>query len=225
MFVRDYMTKHPVMVAVGTSLVEAQSIMADAHVRHLPVVEKGKRLVGLVTRQTLRIEPSDLSSLNVWEITRYLSDVTVKEVMIKRRDVISIEPDMTIEEAAYRMVTNKIGCLPVIEEGVVVGIITGGDMLVQLTRLLGLTHKGWRVTVRIPDRKGEFAKITTALAAHEWGILISGSVPSPKKDGYWDIVIKVGNVSKEELISVLTDNAEHQLLDIRETVDMGDIGE
>ena len=224
MFVRDYMTKHPVMVAPSASLVDAQSIMADAHVRHLPVTEEGKRLAGLVTWQTLRISPSDLSSLNVWEITRYLSDVRVKDVMIKRKDVITIVPDTTIEEAAYRMVQNKIGCLPVTEEGIVVGIITDGDMLIQLTRLLGMAHKGWRATIRVLDRKGEFAKITAALAAKGWGIYSSGSVPAPKKDGYWDIIIKVRNVPKDDLVATLTAIPEQDLLDIRETVDLGDLG-
>jgi acetoin utilization protein AcuB len=223
MFVRDYMTKHPVMVAPNTSLVESQSIMADAHVRHLPVIEEGKRLVGLVTKQTLRMSPSDLSSLNVWEITRFLSDVRVKQVMIKRKDVITIASDRTIEEAAFVMASNKIGCLPVIEEGVVVGIITDGDMLVQLTRLLGLAHKGWRATIRVRDRKGEFAKITNAIAAKGWGIYASGGVPAPKKDGYWDIVIKVRDVPKEELVETLQAIPEQELLDIRETLDLGDL--
>ena len=100
MLVKDYMTKHPVMIEPNVSLVDAQGIMAETHVRHLPVTEKGKRLVGLITRQRLRISPTELGSLNVWEITRYLSNLTVKDVMIKGRDVITIEPDATLERAA-----------------------------------------------------------------------------------------------------------------------------
>lgn len=218
MFVKDYMTKHPVMVEPTMSVVEAQGIMAETHVRHLPVTEKGKRLVGLLTRQRLRISPTELGSLNVWEITRYLSNLSVKDVMIKGKDVITVEPDATLEEAAQIMVQNKIGCLPALEEGIVVGIITEVDMLVELSDLLGGGAPGVRVTMRVPDRIGEFAKITSAMASQGWGIYASGGVPTPRKPGYWDIVIKVRDVSQEELVTALSGIEDQDIVDVRKCV-------
>ena len=82
MFVRDYMTRHPIMVEPAMPIVEAQGIMAETQVRHLPVAEQGKRLVGLITRERLRIPPADLGSLNVWEISRFLANMKVKDVMV-----------------------------------------------------------------------------------------------------------------------------------------------
>jgi acetoin utilization protein AcuB len=216
MLVKDYMTKHPVMIEPTTSVVEAQGIMAETHVRHLPVTEKGKRLVGLLTRQRLRISPTELGSLNVWEITRYLSNLTVRDVMIKGKDVITIEPDVTLEEAAQIMVQNKIGCLPVLEDSIVVGIITEVDMLVELSDLLGGGEPGVRVTMRVPDKIGEFAKINSAMASQGWGIYASGSVPTPRKPGYWDIVIKVRDASEEDLVAVLSHIEDQNIVDIRE---------
>jgi acetoin utilization protein AcuB len=217
MFVKDYMTRHPVMVAPTMSIVEVQSIMADVKVRHLPVVETGKRLVGLITRQQLRVSPAELSSLNVWEITRFLSNLKVSDVMVKRKDVIVIEPEATVEEAAQLMVKNKIGCLPVLEEGIVVGIISEVDLLLQLTDLLGGSVPGIRVTIRVPDRRGEFAKITGAIASQGWGIYASGSVPAPKDPGYWDIVVKVRNAPEDELVTVLEKIQDQKIIDVRET--------
>jgi acetoin utilization protein AcuB len=217
MFVKDYMTRHPAMVAPTVSIVEAQGIMADVKVRHLPVVETGKRLVGLITRQQLRVSPTELSSLNVWEITRFLSNLKVSDVMVKRKDVIVIDPGATVEEAAQLMVKNKIGCLPVLEEGIVVGIISEVDLLLQLTDLLGGGVPGVRVTIRVPDRRGEFAKVTSAIASQGWGIYASGSVPAPKDPGYWDIVVKVRNAPKDELISVLEKIQDQKIIDVRET--------
>jgi acetoin utilization protein AcuB len=216
MFVRDYMTRHPVMVEPTMSVVEAQGVMAETHVRHLPVAEKGKRLVGLVTRQSLRISPAELGSLNVWEITRYLSNLTVKEVMIKEKDVITTEPNTTLEEAAQIMVRNKIGCLPVLEDDIVVGIITEVDMLVELSDILGGGAPGVRVTLRVPDRIGEFAKVTSAIASKGWGIYASGGVPTPKRPGYWDMVIKVRNVPQEDIVAVLAKIEEQEIVDVRE---------
>jgi acetoin utilization protein AcuB len=216
MFVKDYMTRHPVMVEPTMSIVEAQRIMAEARIRHLPVIETGKRLVGLLTRETMRIPPTDLASLNVWEITRFLSDLTVKDVMIKRENLVTIEPGATLEEAAQLMIKNKVSCLPVLEESIVVGIITEIDMMVQLIDLLGGSVPGVRVTIRMPNRKGELAKITGAIAAQGWGIYASGGVVAPKRPDYWDCVIKVRNVPKEELVAVLEQIEDQEILDVRE---------
>ena len=218
MFVKDYMTRHPVMVEPTMSIVEAQGIMAEVKVRHLPVIETGKRLIGLVTRQSMRIPPTELGSLNVWEITRFLSNLTVKDVMVKREDLIAIESEATLEEAAQLMVQNKIGCLPVLEEGIVVGIITEIDLLNELTDLLGGSIPGVRVTMRVPDKIGEFAKVTSAIAAQGWGIYASGGVPAPKRPGYWDMVIKVRKVPKDDLVAVLQKIEGQELVDMRETV-------
>jgi acetoin utilization protein AcuB len=216
MFVKDYMTRHPVMVEPTMSVVEAQGIMAETKVRHLPVTGSGKRLIGLVTRERMRIPPTELASLNVWEITRLLSNLAVKDVMAKAEDLITIEPDATLEEAAQLMVENKIGCLPVLEAGVVVGIITEIDLMVQLVDLLGGRVPGVRVTVRVPDRIGEFAKITSAIASQGWGIYASGSVPVPKHPGYWDCVVKVRNVAKDKVVAILESIEGQQIIDARE---------
>lgn len=216
MFVRDYMTRHPVLAEPSMSIVEAQGIMAEAKVRHLPVAEEGKRLVGLVTRERLRIPPADLGSLNVWEISRFLSNMKVKDVMVKQKDVITIGPDAPLEDAAQVMVTNKIGGLPVLEEGIIVGILTDTDMLVQLVTLLGGRVPGVRVTIRVPDQVGEFAKITRAIASQGWGIYTSGSVPTPKRPGYWDILIKMRDIPKDELADILNQIDGQELIDVRE---------
>ncbi len=216
MLVKDYMTKHPLMVQPTMSIIEAQHFMVENNIRHLPIVGKGKRLLGLVTRQTLLVQPATLGSLNVWEITRFLSDLTVGDVMVKARDVTTIGMDITLEEAARVMVKKKIGCLPVMEEGIVMGIITEADLLAQLTDLLGGNVPGVRVTMRVPDKVGEFAKVTSAIASQGWGIYASGTVPAPKRPGYWDIVVKIRNVPREEIVSVLGKVEGQEIVDVRE---------
>jgi acetoin utilization protein AcuB len=216
MFVKDYMTRHPVMVEPTMSVVEAQRIMAETNVRHLPVIESGKRLAGLVTRERMRIPPTELASLNVWEITRFLSNLSVEDVMVKRKNVITIEPDATLEEAAEKMIGEKIGCLPVMEEGVVVGIITEIDMMAQLVDLLGGRVSGVRVTIRMPNKQGELAKVASTISAKGWGIYASGGVVAPKQPDYWDCVIKVRDVPRDELLAVLDTIEGQEVIDVRE---------
>jgi acetoin utilization protein AcuB len=216
MLVKDYMTRHPLMVAPTMSIVEAQRFMGENNIRHLPVYGEGKRLLGLVTKQSLLIHPGTLGSLDVWEITRYLSDLAVGDVMVKAQDVVTIEQEATIEEAARLMVESKIGCLPVLEEGIVVGIITDTDLLAHLTNLLGWPFGGVRVTIRVPDRIGEFAKITSAIASQGWGIYAAGAAPTPKHPGYWDAVVKVRGVPKDDLLAVLEKVEGQEIVDVRE---------
>jgi acetoin utilization protein AcuB len=216
MLVKDFMTRHPVMVPPTTPAAEAQQVMRDNKIRHLPVVGDGKRLEGLITRERLRVSPTDLGSLNVWEITRFLSHMTVKDMMLKGEDVITTAPDLTLEEAAQIMAKKKIGCLVVLEEGVVVGVITETDMLVELNQMLGGDVSGVRATVRVPDRIGEFAKIFGAISSHGWGIYASGSAPTPKHPGYWDVVVKVRNVPKDDLVAVLEKIEDQEIVDVRE---------
>jgi acetoin utilization protein AcuB len=216
MLVKDFMTRHPVMVPPTTAAAEAQKIMRENKIRHLPIVGDGKRLEGLITRQRLGVSPTDLGSLNVWEITRFLSNLTVKDMMVKGKDVITTTPDATLEEAAQTMAAKKIGCLVVLDQGVVVGIITETDLLVELNQLLGGDVSGVRVTIRMPDRIGEFAKVFGAISSHGWGIYASGSVPSPKHPGYWDVVVKVRNVPKDDLVAVLEGIEDQEIVDARD---------
>ena len=217
MLVKDYMTRHPIMVPPTMPAADAQKIMVENKVRHLPVIGDGKRPLGLITRERLRIPPADLGSLNVWEITRYLSELKVKDVMVKAKDLITIGPDATVEEAAQTMAENKYGCLPVVEDNVVVGIITETDLLVELADLLGGYVSGVRVTVRLPGKIGGYAKVINAISAKGWGMYATGSVPAPKHEGFWDIVLKVRDVPRDDLLAVLEQLEDCEIVDVRET--------
>lgn len=217
MLVKDYMTSHPIMVEPALRVAEAQKLMAENNIRHLPVVGDGKRLLGLVTRQRLAISPERLASLDVWEITRYLSDLTVGKVMITGTDLHTITPQATLEEAADLLIRYKISGLPVVDAGAVVGIITETDLLVEFQNLLGANDAGWRVVMRVPDRMGEFRKLTRPIAEHNWGIMAMGSVRSPKDPGRWDIILKVRHCSRDELLAVLNAIEDQELVDFRET--------
>ena len=115
------------------SLPEAHRLMSDNNIRRLPVL-KGGRLVGVVTRGDVRgAEPSEASSLSIWEINYLLANLKIKQIMT--RDLLTATEDMTLGEVAKIMLDNKVSGLPVIgKEETVVGIITESDifrMIVQ----------------------------------------------------------------------------------------------
>jgi hypothetical protein len=105
----------------------------------------------------------------------------------------------------------------VLKEGIVVGIITETDLLAQLTSMMAtqvpVPHV--RVTVRMPNVRGELAKLVGAVGAQGWGIMACGGVPSPKDATKWDAVLKISFVTKEEVVPVLEQVEGHEIVDVR----------
>ena len=125
MLVRDLMTKNPLVVSVDTPLAEARRMMLDRRLRHLLVTD-GESLAGIVTDRDVRLNmPSAATSLSVWEINYLLARMTVESAMTKA--VITVSPDRDASDAARIMLDHKIGALPVLDAGAVVGIVTESD--------------------------------------------------------------------------------------------------
>jgi acetoin utilization protein AcuB len=217
MLVKNYMTRHPIMIEPHKRVVEAQKIMVENGIHHLPVVGDGKKLLGMIIPQNLQISPERLGSLEVWEITRYLADLTVEKVMTKGKDLHTIDAEATLEDAANLMIKHNLDGLVVMEDEVVGGVITQTDLLIELQELLGATEPGWRITMRVPDRRGEFSRLTRAISEEGWGIMSLGSVRTPKDSTHWDIVLKVRNCDKDELMAILNGIQDQQIIDVRET--------
>jgi acetoin utilization protein AcuB len=219
MLIADFMTRHPVMAPPTMTASEAQQVMTENHIRHLPVVESGKRLAGLLTVSRFSIPSSALGSLDMWTISRYLTDLKVAQIMIKPKDVITIAPNRTAERAAAIMSEHKIGCLPVVEDDqCVVGMVTEIDLLRVFQEMLGLAHKGVRVTVRMPNRKGEFVKLMAVLAERQWGVWGAGTYPARNRPEMYDAVVKIADVTQAEVWAVLNTVSGHEIVDIREIV-------
>ncbi len=124
--VRDWMTKNPVTITPETTLPEAKRIMLEGKFRRLPVLRRGK-LIGIVTFGDIReAQPSDATSLSIYELNYLLDKLNVTDFMT--RDPITVTPDARIGEAAALMLKHKIGGLLVVEGGELVGIITETDL-------------------------------------------------------------------------------------------------
>ena len=131
--VRNWMTPHPITITPQTTLPEAQQLMLDYHIRRLPVVHKDK-LVGIVTRRDInRAQPWDGSSLSLYELNCMRDRLTAREFM--SHAVITISPDATIGEAAGLMLEHRIGGLPVVKDGELVGMITETDICIFVLQL------------------------------------------------------------------------------------------
>ncbi len=126
-FVRDIMQTKLVTISASDRLSTVEDIMTLGHVRHMPVVQGGK-LTGVVSeRDLLRASLSVLSQHRDEERRAFLHVVEISRVM--STPPIVIEPDALIEEAAHIMAEKKIGCLPVLDGDILVGMLTETDIL------------------------------------------------------------------------------------------------
>lgn len=172
MLVKQRMSQPVISVPPETPIMEVLQIMQREHIRRTPVVENG-RLVGIVSdKDLLHAAPSDATSLSVWEVNYLVSQIRVKEVMT--RDVFTVHEDTAIEEAARIMADNKVGGLPVTNNGNVVGLITETDLFKAFLELMGAREMGVRVTAVVPDEPGELAALTQAVASAGGSFLAFG---------------------------------------------------
>ena len=135
MNVSQLMTRNVVTIETSDSCLEAVARMHRAKVRHLPVVEAGGYLVGVVTDRDLRhhlFKPHVLREIGGLAVDVLLKPVPVSEIM--SAPVVSIDPGADLTEAAGLMRDQRIGSLPVVDAGRVVGILTETDLLRQICR-------------------------------------------------------------------------------------------
>lgn len=214
MFVRERMSTKPVTITADVPITEALRIMRQNRVRRLPVLGETGELIGIVSeKDLLYASPSPATSLSIYEMHYMLSRLRVTELMTA--DPITTTPDTLLEEAALIMADNKIGGLPVVQDGRLVGIITETDIFKVFLELLGAREKGLRLTLRIPERMGEMARITTAIARLGGNILALGTFLG--EDPTTAVVtVKVVDVPADQLESAMHE-LDLEVLDIRET--------
>ncbi len=216
MLVRERMTPNPVTVTPETSFQDALQLLRDKKIRRLPVVDNSGRLVGIVVeKDLLYASPSPASSLSVFEMHYLLAKLLVKDVMTK--SVIAVGADCPLEEAARIMVDKKIGSLPIVSDHKVVGIITETDIFKTMAEALGGRAKGVRVTIRVPEKKGEAALMTSEIAKLG-GNIVSLVIFLADDPEHRQFTLKVQEVKRDALVSAL-EKAGAQVVDAREVTE------
>lgn len=188
MFVSDWMTKKVYAVEPGSYLSDALSLMKEKGVKHIPVMKNGKLRGVLSDRDIKEYSPSKATSLDIYELHYLLAKTKIKEIM--KMKVITTTSATPVEEAAMLMLDNSIGCLPVLDEGKLVGIISDKDIFRALVDITGVRHGGHRVCVTIEDRAGSIKEVADIIRKHNFrlqGILTSYE---GVKEGYRKVVIR-----------------------------------
>ncbi|HEC33889.1 MAG TPA: CBS domain-containing protein [Chloroflexi bacterium] len=204
MLVKDRMTPNPVTITTDTSLKEALDLIRSKPFRHLPVLDEESKLVGVVTEKSLvYASPTPATTLSVFEVDYILSRTKVEQII--QGPVIAVGPGLPIEEAARVMVDNRIGCLPVVEDGKLIGIISDTDIFRVFVEGLGGGHPSLRITVVIPEEVGSLARITSHVAALGGNIHSLGTFWGERPQDRV-IVFRLEGVERETAVQVLEAN-------------------
>jgi acetoin utilization protein AcuB len=135
-YVKEWMSSPPITIQPKGSLAEAHKLMTRNSIRRLPVMD-GTKLVGIVTlTDVLEAEPSDATSLNIFELNYLLDTLTVDRIMTK--EVVTVAPDDALQSVASEMLARKIGGLPVMQAGELVGVITESDIFRAFVELIAV---------------------------------------------------------------------------------------
>ena len=171
MLVARRMSRNPIAIAPEASIQEAIELMKEHSIRHLPVVDGDEHLVGWVTDTDLR---------GVF-IASMIEELTVGDVMIA--DPITVSSTDVLEQAALLITKHKIGGMPVLEDGKLVGIITVVDILQAFVDIMGVLGSSSRLDVRLGDARDAFQQVSRIIREHDGEIISVGilSQESPEK--------------------------------------------
>ncbi len=183
MIIKEIMKSSLTSISPDIKLSDAYSLMQEKNIRHLPVVENSK-LVGIVTDRDLRLSTSRLTK------HPFEPEESVKKIM--SHPVKTTHPSDPIESAAQLMRELRIGSLPVVEDGQLIGIVTITDMLDALLLLTGVHQPSGRLDVRLANRSGELAKLASLLA--DLKVNVHSILTYPEKDESIRLVLRIGTI-------------------------------
>lgn len=148
----------PVVTVFDTSTVgESLELIKKKNIRHLPVVDVSQTLVGIATEtDLLKVFPNN-KELSTFQLN-LLSRTPIEKIMVP--NLVCVSPDTIVEEAALAMRTNKISCLPVLNEnGKMVGLLTKNDIIDAFIAALGLGEAGTRITILYKKKWGFLSEL------------------------------------------------------------------
>lgn len=168
MFIGDWMSKDVASVTPDDAVPRAIALMRERNIRHLPVVEKG-RVIGILSDRVIKdFLPSEATTLDIFEIHYLLGQLKIRKIM--RAPVFTTTADTPIEEAALLLYQHQISCLPVLEDGRLVGIITDKDIYAALISITGVRQGGHRLCLELADIPGSIREAADLIRRHGFAV-------------------------------------------------------
>ncbi len=196
MLVKDIMTQQVVAIEPEMPIADVHVLMEQRNIRHFPIVEREK-LIGIVSDRDIRLVGSEHK--HAPEAVK-LSDC-IREIMAY--PVLTAHPLDAIEEAAKVLRENKIGAMPVMQDDVLVGIVTGIDFLDALVKMTGVYGSSSRLELELDNRPGVLALVLTQIAKQ--GVNVSSVMTKASDDNSVCFTLRVNTINARGLANILRD--------------------
>jgi acetoin utilization protein AcuB len=206
--VEQWMTRDVITVGPQEQIIDAFELMQAHGIRHLPVIEADE-LKGLVTDRDIRLAliPSPLSTAE--DRVFHLGALTrVHEIMTT--DLITVAPTTTIEEAAKLMARYKIGAVPVVAQGKLVGILTETDILRVFIEMLETIQSSSRIDLVLGEQSGTLDEVYRLLQQNQVRV-ISVSLSPDERTGSTIYSFRIARTAIEPLVKKL-EKAGHRVV-------------
>ncbi|HRN17702.1 MAG: CBS and ACT domain-containing protein [Trueperaceae bacterium] len=201
MLVKEIMTRNVVAIGPDTPIRDVQALMEQRNIRHFPILEGrsggagSDHLLGIVSDRDLRLVGADHPKAPKGVTASHpVRDVMVPEVLVAH-------PEDPVEETAKVLRDNKIGAMPVMDDGRLVGIVTGIDMLDALVRMSGVKGASSRLEVELVDRPGALAGLLDRVASRN--INVSSVLTARADEASVTFVLRVGTLDGHGLAAHL----------------------
>jgi len=212
MIVSMWMTRDVLTVEPQTPIVEAAGLMARKRVRRLPVIEKRdnrEHLVGIVSaKDILHCFPSDVNPFAVSGPDARTTPGTVSQIMSTH--LYTTSPETPIEQAASLMTEKKIGALPVLRDGKLVGMITESDVFRAFVSFFPVLKGGARITFDVSEGEDIFSYISREAQRRNLRVL---SLTNSRQDTVPVCVVRITGAGTERFLDDLW-NSGHRVLNV-----------
>ncbi|PJK17361.1 acetoin utilization protein AcuB [Chryseomicrobium excrementi] len=198
MLIEEIMNQDVATLYPTQTLREAAATLREKKIRHIAVIDEHRKVVGVITdRDIKQATPSNLLESDDHSVL----DTPIERIMTK--NPITGHPLDFVEETATIFYDNRIGCLPIVSKGKLVGMITESDMLYKFIELTGVTQPGSQIEIRVPNKSGVLYEVSKVFYQHKVNVLSVLVYPDKQDETFKVLVIRVKTINPLKLVSAL----------------------
>ncbi|ALC84691.1 acetoin utilization protein AcuB [Bacillus sp. FJAT-22090] len=198
MLVEEIMNTSVPTLTPSHTINDAITLLKEKKIRHLPIINKDREVVGVVTDRDLKeATPSTLQSV----LHNDIYERPLEEIMTK--NPITGHPLDFVEETASIFYDNRIGCLPIVSKGKLVGMITESDLLYKFIELTGVHQPGSQIEVRVPNRPGVLFEVSKIFYEQKLNVLSVLVYPDKVQNDHKILVLRVKTMNPLKLIEAI----------------------
>ncbi|GIN73030.1 acetoin utilization protein AcuB [Bacillus sp. J14TS2] len=198
MLVEEIMKKNVITLTPDDSLRAAIELMHDAKIRHLPLLNNKQEIAGLVTERDIKAATPVLLE---GDKAQELLEQPLSTIMIT--EVITGHPLDFVEEVASLCYIHRIGCLPIVQNNKLIGILTSTDLLHTLVKLTGADQPGSQIEIRVPNRAGILHEVTSIFKNNQINVLSVLVYPDSHNMDHKVLVFRVATMNPLKLVQTL----------------------